>query len=350
MKHNIDIEKFEELVDDLEKYIPTPEYIKECANINVISIKKYFPQAYRAKRITISGAYIIFTMSKDIYISSSRDVLNQIGMYKTKNILVAYIYEADYTDAKNLELWLHKLTLESDYNIIPGMIEDIIQKSYPKNVSIDDMIPKSINIVRCVDNIAIDNIRYIHQVPGTYILQFTDGEYYIGSSTNLHNRLMTHKYHLLNFISRVSICETQNSIDASILEIIFIKLLKPKYNRTHNINNGDMQSINIYCKRKRYRNRLFRGKNEKFIAISKDVSKLLEEKMTKLFSRGIFSISTQKLAESAIMKGLDMVSDNITNISDKEKKYQYRYQYQYEFQYPYQQFEYKYQYQYQYQI
>lgn len=219
------IEKFEELVDDLEKSIPTPEYIKEQANINVISVKKYFPQAYRAKQITITGAYIIFTISKDRHISSSRDILSQIGLYKTKNILVTYIYETDYIDAKNLELWLHKLMLESDnYNILPKRIEDIVQKSCPKNVSIEDIIPKNINVMRCVDNIAIDNIRYIHQVPGTYILQFTDGECYIGSSTNLRKRLMTHKRHLLNFISRVSICETQNVIDASILEIIFIKI------------------------------------------------------------------------------------------------------------------------------
>ncbi len=219
------IEKFEELVDDLEKSIPTPEYIKEQANINVISIKKYFPQAYRAKRITVSGAYIIFTISKDRHISSSRDVLSQIGLYKTKNILVAYIYETDYIDAKNLELWLHKLMLESDnYNILPKRIEDIVQKSYPKNISIEDIIPKNISVIRCIDNMVIENIKNIHQVPGTYILQFTDGECYIGSSANLRKRLMIHKCHLLDFISRVSICETQNVIDASILEIIFIKI------------------------------------------------------------------------------------------------------------------------------
>lgn len=81
------IEKIEELVDDLERSIPTPEYIKEQTDINVISIKKYFPQTYRAKRITISGAYIIFTISKDRYISSSRDVLSQIGLYKTKKYI-----------------------------------------------------------------------------------------------------------------------------------------------------------------------------------------------------------------------------------------------------------------------
>lgn len=38
----IRIEKFEKLVDNLEKYIPTPEYIKEHTNINVISIKNIF--------------------------------------------------------------------------------------------------------------------------------------------------------------------------------------------------------------------------------------------------------------------------------------------------------------------
>lgn len=341
-----DIEKFEKLVDDIEKYIPTPEHIKEQANINVISMKKYFPQAYRAKRITISGAYIIFTMSKDKYISSSRDVLSQIGLYKTKNILVAYIYETDYIDAKNLELWLHKLILESDdYNILPE-IEDI-QNSCPKNVGIEDIIPKNINVMRCVDNITIDNIRYIHQVPGTYILQFTDGECYVGSSVDLRMRLMTHRSRLSNFISKISICETQNVIDASILEVIFIKILKPRYNLTPRFDNGNRQSINMPCKGRKYKNISFRGRDIRFITISKDISELLEKKMIELFNKGIFSLSIQKLAESAIKKGLDVISDNTPNISEEET-YQYRCQYQCQYQYQqYQQFEYQYQYQYQ---
>jgi len=69
-----DVEKLEKLVNNIEKYIPTPEYIKEQANINVISMKKYFPQAYHAKRIIITGTYIIFTKTKDRYISSSKDI------------------------------------------------------------------------------------------------------------------------------------------------------------------------------------------------------------------------------------------------------------------------------------
>ena len=70
--------------------------------------------------------------------------------------------------------------------------------------------------------------------------------------------------------------------------------------------------------------------------------------MIKLFNRGIFSISIQKLAESAIKKGLDIMSDNMTNISDEET-YQYRYQCQFQYQYQqYQQFEYQYKCQYQY--
>lgn len=344
------IEKFEELVDDLEKSIPTPEYIKEQANINVMSIKKYFPQAYRAKQITISGAYIIFTISKDRHISSSRDVLSQIDVYKTKNILVAYIYETDYIDAKKLELWLHKLMLESDsYNILPKRIEDIVQKSSPKNVSIDDIIPKNINVMRCVDNITIDNIRYIRQVPGTYILQFTDGECYVGSSSDLHARLMRHRSRLFNFISKISICETQNVIDASILEVIFIKILKPKYNRAHCLDNGNIQSINMPGKGRKYKNISSRGTNIQFITISKDISELLEEKMIELFNKGIFSLSIQKLAEHAIKKGLDVISDNTPNISE-EDTCQYRYQYQCRYQYQQcQQFEYQYRYQCQYQ-
>lgn len=103
----IRIEKFEKLVDNLEKYIPTPEYIKEHTNINVISIKKYFPQAYRAKRNIITGAYIIFTMSKERFVSSSKDILGQINLYMQyadiKNILAVYIYETDYMDTKRLE-------------------------------------------------------------------------------------------------------------------------------------------------------------------------------------------------------------------------------------------------------
>jgi hypothetical protein len=345
MIHNM--ENIEEIINDLEKYIPTPEYIKERANIDVISIKKYFPQVYRAKRITISGAYIIFTMSKDKYISSSRDVLDNIGLYKTKNILVVYIYETDYINAKNLEFWLHKLTLESD-NILPKIIEDIIQEDFPKNICTGDIIPKNIGIIRCIDNITIDDIRYIHQIPGTYILQFTDGECYVGSSTNLRRRLMMHKYRLLNFISRISMCETQNIIDASILETIFINMLKPKYNRIRGLDNGNMQSINIQYKRGR--NRLFREKKYQFIAISKDISELLEKKMIKLFERGMFSISIQKLTESAIKKGLEIISDNIVNISDKgsdKGTYQYRYQHKFQFEYQqYQQFECQHQYEY----
>jgi len=71
-----DIEKCEKLVDDIEKSIPTLEFIKEQVNINVISIKKYFPQAYQARYTTITGVYIIFTKSKEIYIGSSKDILN----------------------------------------------------------------------------------------------------------------------------------------------------------------------------------------------------------------------------------------------------------------------------------
>lgn len=89
---------------NIEKYISTPEYIKEQLDINVISIKKYFPHLFRAKQVIISGAYIIFNMSMANatryayvkYISSSRDILNQINLYKTENMLVAYIYEIDY--------------------------------------------------------------------------------------------------------------------------------------------------------------------------------------------------------------------------------------------------------------
>lgn len=339
------IEKFEELVDDLEKSIPTPEYIKEQANINVMSIKKYFPQAFRAKRITISGAYIIFTISKDRYIGSSRDILSQIGLYKTKNILVAYIYETDYIDAKHLELWLHKLLESDDYNILPKRIEDIVQKSYPKNASIENIIPKNISVTRCIDNMTIENIKNIPHMPGTYILQFTDGECYIGSSVDLRIRLMRHRSHLSNFISRISICETQDVIDASILEVIFIKILKPKYNRVPSLDNGNRQSINVPCKGRKYKNISFRRTNIQFITISKDISDLLEKKMIELFNKGIFSLSIQKLTECAIKKGLDIISDNISN---EETSYQYRCQYQFQYQYrQYQQCD-KYQYQHQY--
>lgn len=72
---------------------------------------------------------------------------------------MAYIYETNYIDAKYLELWLHKLILESDnYNILPKRIEDIVQKSYPKNTSIEDIIPKNISITRCIDNMTIKDI------------------------------------------------------------------------------------------------------------------------------------------------------------------------------------------------
>lgn len=75
-----------------------------------------------------------------------------------------------------------------------------------------------------------------------------------------------HKY-LFNFISEISICETQSVIDALILEGIFIKILKPRYNYIPRFDNPDM----------------------------------LDKKMIDLFNQGIFSLSL------AIKEGLDIV-------------------------------------------
>lgn len=320
------IEKFEKLVDDIEKNIPTPEYIKEKANINVISMKKYFPQAYRAKRNIITGTYIIFTMSKERYISSSKDILKQINIYmrdpEIENILVTYIYETDYLDTKRLESWLiNKLILEPNINyhdnIIPKKIEDVISKK----INIEDIIPKDINVIRCIDNITTEDIRYVSHTYGTYILQFVDRECYVGSSANLYNRLMRHRYRLHGFISSISICETQNVIDALILEGIFIKILKPKYNRIHGFGNPDIkQSINVPHKGKnRYTKRFFRSRYTEFISVSKDLSDLLNKKMIEMFNQGMFSLSIQTLAELAIKEGLDTVCDNISQIIEMEK-------------------------------
>lgn len=49
-------------------------------------------------------------------------------------------------------------------DIIPKKIEDIIQKN--------------INIIRCIDNMTIEDIGSVPRVPGTYILQFIDRECY----------------------------------------------------------------------------------------------------------------------------------------------------------------------------
>ena len=230
-----DIEKFEKLVDDIEKYMPTAEYIKEQANIDVVSVKKYFPKAYRAKKTVITGVYIIFTESKEKYIGSSKNILREIDIFMRnstiKNILVVYIYETGHIDTKKLELWLEYKLKNINYHdkeltehAVPKKIEDAT-----KNINIRDIIPKNIDITRCIDNIRIRDTRNISHSPGTYILQFTDGECYVGSCRNLYSRMMTHRRYS-DYISGISICETQNTIDAQILEHIFIKILKPKYN------------------------------------------------------------------------------------------------------------------------
>lgn len=265
-------------------------------------------------------------MSKERFVSSSKDILGQINLYMQyadiKNILAVYIYETDYMDTKRLESWLtNKLMSEPNINyhsdIIPKKIEDII----PKNINIEDIIPKNICVIRCIDNMTIDDIENIPHRPGTYILQFIDGECYIGSSANLYNRLMRHRYRLHGFISSISICETQDVIDALILEGIFIKILKPKYNRMHGFDNPDIkQSINVPHKGKnRYTKRFFRSRYTEFISVSKDLSDLLNKKMIEMFNQGMFSLSIQTLAELAIKEGLDTVCDNISQIIEMEK-------------------------------
>lgn len=116
------MENIEKLVEDLERSIPTIEDIEKKTNIKVISIKKYFPQLFRAKKAIISGAYIIFTESKDRYIGCSENVLARISQHMSpfseiRYILVVYIYETEDIDAKCLESWLVH-TLKPELNII----------------------------------------------------------------------------------------------------------------------------------------------------------------------------------------------------------------------------------------
>lgn len=320
MTHNL--EKYEKLVSGIEKSIPTIEYIKDRTSIDVISIKKYFPQAYKAKRIIITGVYIIFTKSKERYINLSKDVLSQIDMCTynpdIKDILVVYIFETNYADARHLKSWImRELKLEQNKtmeDIIPRKIENII----PKDIKIEDIIPKNITVTGCVDDIPIGEIENIPHVPGVYILQFVDRECYVGSSVDLHNRLKRHRSRLSNFISNVSICEMQRIADAKILEDIFIKMLEPKYNCLLRSSN-DKQSINTQRKNGRCINRSYRGTQTQLISISKDISELLNKKMLEFYDLGIFSWSIQTLAEISIKEGLNIVCDNISQVSEMKE-------------------------------
>lgn len=195
----------------------------------------------------------------------------------------------------------------------------------PKNVNIEDIIPKDINIVRCIDNVPIKEIEKIPHAPGVYVLQFADRECYVGSSGNVYHRLKQHKNRLSNFMIGISICETQNILDALILEPIFMKILKPKYNRMlRSDNHSKNQSINTLRKgRDRLKNRSFRCVNTKYMPISEDVLRLLNEKRSELYEQGIFSWSIQTLAEVAIKEGLNTVCDNIYRILEMGKVEKY---------------------------
>ncbi len=68
---------------------------------------------------------------------------------------------------------------------------------------------------------------------GAYILNFTDGKRYVGSSTDLKNRLYGHKSTALNLgrnIEYLVLYFTMDILDALILEHYLIKKFKPELN------------------------------------------------------------------------------------------------------------------------
>ncbi len=81
-------------------------------------------------------------------------------------------------------------------------------------------------------NIQINDIRRLGHNCGVYILINRSGELYIGSSTNIKNRLKSHRNNR-NFgqLESIIIIATENIEKAKDLEITLIKEMKPDLNK-----------------------------------------------------------------------------------------------------------------------
>lgn len=222
---------------------------KNEISVETISVLKGIPeQQFHSIIPDYCGAYVIKVQSGKQYVGSSKTLYTRIQSHKVYNdpnisgkiISVCCYRTKSLPDARILENWLIR-EINPDLNrisISKVMHCNLVSKCDHNCNTWDtpsQYIKIRVNVLNILENVSVKNLSILPNKPGVYVITTKSSLQYVGSSNNIHNRVISHNSkkgpNITEPIKSVCCYETKDNIEALILEYYFIRKLEPKLNR-----------------------------------------------------------------------------------------------------------------------
>ncbi len=222
---------------------------KKEISVETIGVLKDIPEKNLSLIPDCCGAYVIKVQSGKRYVGSSKTPRTRIQSHKVYNdpnisgeeIMSVCCYQTkSLVDARILEYWLiREINPELNKPSKPEVMTDGCVSKCDRDCETWKApgrdVRIQVSILSVWKDLSVEDLSTLPRKPGVYVITTESGKQYVGSSKTLRTRIQEHKgYNDPNITEPIkSVCcyETDNEMNALILEYRYIRELKPELNK-----------------------------------------------------------------------------------------------------------------------